>query len=414
MASVFMPWGKQRLSIGASVTRETPTANGFGMHFTGGDNLYTMGLPGVLSKLYHRIATNDRGASTIFVRKNGANGNQNLSIGASSTGEFEDNVNTDSVANGDEFNLQIITGAGGTTFIASAGSIVFTATTNTGIRYQTTDLPTLSAASTTSFFVLGGAGSTAEATEGDATVEMETAGTFKYFGIRVGTNTRSTSTECGLRINGADSTSKVTVSASTTGTFVDTTGTDTIAIGDDVCFYIRTGTGTGNFGAQAGLWVDLETTNDKWQIMAGQSGGNSQSTFNANTVTYSPVGGVVTSSYTTESEAQIEPQLAFTASFLQVRVKSNTVTASSTVKLRKNGADTACVVTIPSSTTGLIVDSTNSAAIGADDDICYQVSTGATGTSLNISVISLLCATAVSAAPRFGRVVRAIGAVRSR
>ena len=57
---------------------------------------------GTLSLLYFRVYENSRGSSTFGTRVNGVNGNQSVSIGASTTGEFEDTVNTDSIVAGDE------------------------------------------------------------------------------------------------------------------------------------------------------------------------------------------------------------------------------------------------------------------------------------------------------------------------
>jgi hypothetical protein len=50
------------------------------------------------------------GTSTARTRKNSTNGNQSVSIPAATTGDFEDTSNTDSIASGDRFNYQIVTG----------------------------------------------------------------------------------------------------------------------------------------------------------------------------------------------------------------------------------------------------------------------------------------------------------------
>ncbi|GAI53487.1 unnamed protein product, partial [marine sediment metagenome] len=65
-------------------------------------------------RAYCSINTLD-GASTLRLRINGANGNQVLDIGAGTTGDFEDIVNTDAVVSGDRIAHCLTTGgtAGG-------------------------------------------------------------------------------------------------------------------------------------------------------------------------------------------------------------------------------------------------------------------------------------------------------------
>lgn len=394
MAATFFVWSKPRLSVGASLTRQWPAANAHGTQLSGVGNLFTAGFPGTLSNLYQRLVTNDRGASTIRLRKNGANGNQLLSIGASSgAAEFEDDVNTDAIVTGDEVDIELITGAGGTTFIQTVGALKFAATTNTVTRIHSTDHGAMSTASTTFFFPLGGRCSTPGTVEADATAEMQTAGTFKYYGIRVATNARSTDTVTGIRISGVDGTVIFTVTAGSTGTFLNATNSDAVVVGDDACFYVRLGTGTGSFTPQAGQWIDFETTNDKWQLFAGNAGGDSQSTFSASTTYYLAIGGSIVDDYTTESEVQVKSQLAFTGSKLHVRVTANTVVGASTLKFRKNAADGGQSVSITGLTTGLFIDATGSDSVAVNDEICCQLAVGAGGTSLNLSVTSMLCST---------------------
>ena len=63
-----------------------------------------------------RIENNGITAATTFrVRKDGVNGNINLSVSSSSTGVFEDTTNTDTIVPGDLINYQVAAGATGTT-----------------------------------------------------------------------------------------------------------------------------------------------------------------------------------------------------------------------------------------------------------------------------------------------------------
>ena len=68
---------------------------------------------------------------------------------------------------------------------------------------------------------------------------------------------------------------------------------------------------------------------------------------------------------------------------------TNTVTADSIVKVRKNGADTSISTTILASTTGDFIDSTNTELFADTDDINLVLITGATGTSMTIRSFGL-------------------------
>ena len=88
--------------------------------------------PGTLSKLYVRVTANTINAtSTINVRKNGVGAGLSVSIGANATGEFENTVNTVSVAAGDKLCYQTVPGAATGTMSITVFSVLFEATTTT-------------------------------------------------------------------------------------------------------------------------------------------------------------------------------------------------------------------------------------------------------------------------------------------
>src|SRR3990167_1410090 len=109
---------------------------------------------GTLSNLYIIVHTNDRGASTFQTRKVTTDGNLSVSIGASSTGSFEDTSNTDTVTAGDDWHAEITTGAGGTTFAYRTYRVLFAATSNTVAKISGGNVNGINttSASTTQFF----------------------------------------------------------------------------------------------------------------------------------------------------------------------------------------------------------------------------------------------------------------------
>ncbi|GAI71869.1 unnamed protein product, partial [marine sediment metagenome] len=82
--------------------------------------LYKFRVAATLSNLYAYVYTNTiTAASTLITRRNRINGSQSVSITASTTGGFEDTVNSDNIASGNNVNLRLVTGATGTSIALS-------------------------------------------------------------------------------------------------------------------------------------------------------------------------------------------------------------------------------------------------------------------------------------------------------
>jgi hypothetical protein len=80
-------------------------------------------------------------------------------------------------------------------------------------------------------------------------------------------------------------------------------------------------------------------------------------------------------------------------------VVSNTVTATSTLRTRKNGANGGGAISISASTTGYFEDTSGTDAIMSTDYVNYQIVTGATGTSLTLNMLGVLGTVGVSSWP---------------
>ena len=347
---------------------------------------------GVLSNLYINVITNDRGTTTFRTRKATANANIVVTVTASTTGKFEDTTNTDTVTAGEDWHFSLAVGAGGTTFTIATVSILFAATTNTVIKYGTpTDGTGLSTASTTYPMGLAGIFSNTVATEANIQLNTLTSGTLEKMGTYIIANARGTNTLIRSRVNGANGNLLVTVTASTTGTFEDTSNSDSVTAGDDINTALTTGTGGGAI-IYNNIYVDYTTTNGQFHFIDMSRGGG---TISPATTYYSPIHGSVNTG-TTEVNPQSESNLAFTASKLQCYVSANTIVGDSTLRFRKNTSDGNQVVTITSLTTGLFSDSSNSDTVIATDILNYSVLGGAAGTSLILHSISMLADSTVA------------------
>ena len=372
-------------SIGASVNRWgliiTTTS---GVSSTESDAPVTFRSAGVFSNLYIRVKSNDRGASSYTFIKNGTNGNQTISIGASTTGEFEDTSNTDTVSAGDTVYGRITTGAGGTTFIPQLRSVVFSATTNTVVRTHT-GAQIYSNASQTAYLPIVGASNAQTTAEVNTQLKINTAGTLRNLFLRVSANLRNTATTFSSRVATAPGNQTVSVGALATGVFEDTVNTDTITSGQLVATEVVTSTGTENL-TMATCGYEFETTNSKFY-----SGGHKTASLTANTTNWFSIGAYLgTLETSTEANTSTEAQMSFNVTNLWCYISVNTVTAASTLTLRKNQGAGSNSVSITASTTGAFEDTTNTDSFVATDEINCQLATGATGTSITMRTYGAL------------------------
>lgn len=204
-------------------------------------------VPGTLRNLYVRVSANARTtATTVAVRKNGADGNLNISIGSGATGAFEDTTNTDAIVAGDLINTRTTTGTGTGTITIELTSCFHDATSGADQMYAASNGTgsSLTSASSTGRSKIAGDIRALSVSETDAQL-TEHAGTFSNLGVRVITNGRSTQTDVMLRKNAADTALVVQIGAGATGYIEDTTHSETFADGDLSSVRWTTGTGTG-------------------------------------------------------------------------------------------------------------------------------------------------------------------------
>lgn len=83
-----------------------------------------------------------------------------------------------------------------------------------------------------------------------------------------------------------------------------------------------------------------------------------------------------------EAQGQVTYRTPVVVSRLRMVVQTNTLTATTTITLRKNGADGANVLSIGSGATGTFEDTTNTDSFAAGDLCAVHVVAGATGTSI--------------------------------
>lgn len=329
-----------------------------------------------LSKLYVVVSANSRSdATTVRLRKNGANGNQLVTIPAGATGAFEDPVNSDSfLISGDTAATQVVTGAG-------AGSITITLISY--IHEDTSDNAIigfcLTFALTTGFFSLFTGNAYSYGTESPTQYRIRQSAIFSRLRVRINSNTRNGTTTMTLRVNGADTALSISVPALGTGEYEDTTNSISVLPGDLVDLYCVRG------GAAGALTMDvlqLMVTSPSRPQGVDLGADPSAGRVGFGQTRFLPLED--TGFGDVEAEAQVKAREPFTARNYFALVESNSLNAAATIALRLNGVNTALSITIPASATGAFENVSDTVQVRSSD-LVNHVGDGSAATLGGIS-----------------------------
>ena len=178
--------------------------------------------------------TNARTATTFRGRKNGGNGNIVATVTASTPGFYEDTVNTDVVAAGDDYCSTFVSGTGSSSTVFTNIQFDFTDVTNRyGLQQNGVTTAVGVFSNTTTYYPLGG-NVTTTTTEADTECLAKDIYICKELTILLATNTITAALTIRLRKAGADGTQITSITASTAGIFSDSVHTDTLAATDDI------------------------------------------------------------------------------------------------------------------------------------------------------------------------------------
>lgn len=361
---------------------------------------------GTFSNLFVRLTANDVASATsctVTLSLSRVASALTVSFGTSQTGVVEDQTHSATCVNTDEVDFKVVvTSVSGNHSVVVADTAVQFAPTNAaqcvtivGCYFDSS----LSAASTTIFFPISGfvGGGVNNSNESLQKYRFRFGCTASNLYCNLITNGRTTNTIIRTRLNGANGGQSLTYGSTQTGVLEDTTGTDTLAAGDDFCFSITTGTGTGTFDPTNYVSCNLLSNSAIFSFIAASSEGVAQA-FNV-TTNYAVTGGLTAS--TTEANVQVYPRFAFTAKELGANLSANTIaTSATTIALRNNTANGNQALSYAAAQTGLKNDSVNtdSIASGTTGAIDYQVVTPNTSGSITIQWIGVLGTTAAAVA----------------
>lgn len=343
---------------------------------------------GTLSNFYVNVsASSTVGTETPHVNKNSSNGNETVSIPNSTTGVFEDLVNTDSVSAGDLFDYEFHT-PGGTLTIAVVGN-TFAASVNTVCRLVCGDAtnPSFNTANGSYFNpIAGNIRDATSITEAKTKVRIRKAGIIKNMFVNFPTNGGGDISTLKSRKNGANGNLAISVGAFATGISEDTSNSDSVSPGDDINYLFTAGSSPSNNISE--FSVEYSSSNQDAPCINADG---SPPTVSTGVTTYYTLGGGITTS-TTEANTQISARDLFVFSELTINVLTNGITNASTVTLRANASNTSLTVSIPGNgTTGVISDSNASDdyTAAATDLMNYRLVTAGTGTTLSLGLISV-------------------------
>lgn len=202
---------------------------------------------------------------------------------------------------------------------------------------------------------------------------FQTAGTFRNLHVVVPTNNRTTSVTVATAVGGVAGAQAVTIPATTTGIFEDTSNTDTVTAGQDWGYIVTKTTASAGTEAVATEVSVVYTTGVLTSRPSLPMPGGDLTSFG--TTRYFSImgyGGTSTISSTTESEVTFYTPCAGEYRNGHLRVSANTCNGSTVVTFRKNAAGTALTFTVPATTTGTFEDTTNSVSVAIGDLVAWE------------------------------------------
>lgn len=200
---------------------------------------------------------------------------------------------------------------------------------------------------------------------------IRTAGTFKNFRLFIYANGSTTDTTVRVIVNGVATSASITIPSLATGLYEDSVDPVTVAVNDMICFEIIRGSAESI--RITSYTLDYMTTEGKMLHISSASAGGVNNT-GGGASRFMRLNGSLTL-VVTEAEVENYVPCAMTVTSFSVYVSDNTRTTNSTVRIRKNGANSATSITIPFGVTGWFTTSTTE-SFAAGDRICLNVLNG--------------------------------------
>lgn len=218
------------------------------------------------------------------------------------------------------------------------------------------------------FLHIGGSFTALESTEANVKVKLYDSYIAADFIINITANTASAIATIRIRKNGANGNGVISVGTGVTGILEDTSNSDSFVNGDDINYaFTAPGASSGSVTfTSIGITLAHNTTDTTVLVTLADA-----ETAAAGATTYHAIGGRGLGN-PTEANTQYIMRDTTTLKQLRCYISANTSTNSTTLTLRKNGADTSVTITIGAGVTGALEDTTNTASIAVGDKVNYK------------------------------------------
>ena len=313
--------------------------------------------------------------ATLTGRDSGVGGA--LTVSLTGTGIFEDTSNTMALASGDLFNTQLVTSGIGHSEQLTVDTVALTlehATDNVGILLASTNTEP-SWTSTIGYVTIAGRMGSG-ATEANVQRTARTAATLAKLFVRCSGVSSPVVPLFSTRVNGASGGQSVAPNAA--GTFEDTSGTDTIAVGDEINY--------------SGITTSGTFSTPLAQVQSSSSGlqhvGALRLAAIASGIDYAAHLEGDDGAVTTEAQAQVTMRTTNVLKNFYTYVSAYSLNATPTVRMRINATDNALGVS--PNATGVWEDTSNTITLAATDEANYNAdTTSASSGNITCQVISV-------------------------
>ena len=191
---------------------------------------------GTLSNMGRRILTNgNTNTATLTSRINAAAGNQTISIGAGTTGFVEDTTHSDAIAAGNTIDQRLATGAAKVNLVTLLDQFLFVPTGTSFDVFGEISLAQCGFAQggVSNYVPIFGNNFTPTGTETNAQMpSLFAINAISHLRAQIPSNSSTTAPAMWFRKNGGNANETLTIGAGATGTFEDTTHTDSTIVGD--------------------------------------------------------------------------------------------------------------------------------------------------------------------------------------
>ena len=351
------------------------------------------------SLLGRNITSGGSGTNNCRFRESGADGAM-LASGAG-TGVVEDAVNTDLVEAGNLFNLAITDDGTNPVYAWAKANVSFSS--GHGCFHSCARYPgnVFDVASSTRFVSFSGKiQSDGTATQANAEMKIYAYDTFAAMQVRATANARTNDSVFGNSIDGSSGTASITFGAGVTGLITDTAIGDAITSGQVVCGTVTLLTGVEDLTVTL-VGATFTSSTNKSEVCLADTLGEARPA--SATADYFPVGGGLESFGTfTDANARVKVGFTATASNLRCYLSANTYTVNGTLKLMVNGSAALTTTITLLGGAGWYVNTSDTVALAATDEISYEFDEGTTGDiTLHTVMVTLEDTTSAATFKRF-------------